>query len=237
MGKPITQQKRGKGSPRYRALSKKYIGRVIHLKNSKENRKGEIIDLVNCPGHYAPIAKVKYDNGENNLMLAPEGIKVGDEVEAGSKVDIKPGNVIELKNIPEGTLIYNIESQPGDGGKFCRTSGVFGRLLAKSSAGITIILPSKKEKKFCPECRANIGIIAGAGRKEKPFIKAGKMYHARRARNKLYPSVSGNSMNAVDHPFGGSSSNRNKMPRQSSRHAPPGRKVGSLAPRKTGRKR
>ena len=236
MGKNLIQQRRGKGTQRYIAPSKNYVGKVSHIKKIEETVNGKIIDIVNCVGHYAPIAKVKYDNGENGLLLAPEGIRVGEEVSSGSKVDIKPGNTIELKNIPEGTLIYNIESQPGDGGKFCRTSGSFGRLVAKSRSGITIVLPSKKEKKFAPECRANIGVIAGSGRKEKPFVKAGKMYFAKKARNKLWPSVSGNSMNAVDHPFGGSKSNSKNKPRQSSRHSPPGRKVGSLSPKRTGKR-
>jgi large subunit ribosomal protein L2 len=236
MGKRLIQQRRGKGSQRYISPSKKFIGRVKHPKETKED-KGVITDIVNCSGHYAPILKVSYNGGEKCLMIAPQGVKVGEEVGIGKKAEIKPGNVLELKSIPEGTLIYNIESQPGDGGKFCRTSGSFGRLISKSNKSVTIILPSKKERKFSTECRANIGIVAGAGRKEKPFVKAGKMYFARRARNKLYPSVSGNSMNAVDHPFGGSSSNRNKMPRQSSKHSPPGRKVGSISPKKTGRKR
>ncbi len=237
MGKPLIQQRRGKGSARYKARSKRYVGRVFHLKNTKDKLEGSVLDIVNCAGHYAPLAKVKYENGEDSLMFAPEGMKVGDKITAGNKDNIKQGDVVNLRNIPEGTLIYNIESQPGDGGKFCRTSGTFGRLLTRTGKNVTIMLPSKKEKMFSSKCRANIGIIAGAGRKEKPFIKAGKMYMAKRARNKLWPSVSGNSMNAVDHPFGGSSSNRNKIPRQSSRHAPPGRKVGSLAPRRTGKKR
>ena len=237
MGKRLISQRRGRATPRYIAPSKRYQGRAAHVSMNKEELKGEIIDLVNCRGHFAPLAKVKYDNGENCLMIAPDGIKVGDNISAGSKGDTTLGNVMSLKDIPEGTLIYNIESQPGDGGKFCRTSGTFGRLVSKSQKTVTIILPSKKEKKFCPDCRANIGIVAGAGRKEKPFLKAGKVYHAKNNRNKLWPSVSGNSMNAVDHPFGGSKSNSKNKPRQTSRHAPPGRKVGSLAPRRTGVKR
>ena len=78
----------------------------MHLKEAKEAVNGIVIDIVNCPGHYAPIAKVKYDNGENVLMFGAEGVKVGDVLTAGSKADIKPGNVAELKNIPEGTLVY-----------------------------------------------------------------------------------------------------------------------------------
>ena len=237
MGKRLIQQRRGKGDQRYKAASKNYVGRVMHLNLTKESVKGNVIDIVNCPGHYAPIAKVKYENGENSLVFAPDGIKVGDVLDSGKGAEIKPGNVVELRDVPEGTLIYNIESQPGDGGKFCRTSGSFGRLISKSNNSVTVILPSKKEKQFSVGCRANIGIIAGSGRTEKPFVKAGNMYHAKRARNKLYPSVSGSSMNSVDHPFGGSSSCRHNKPRQSSKHAPPGRKVGSISPKRTGRKR
>ena len=237
MGKRLLSQRRGRGSQRYLAPSKKYEGRAMHVKETSKDLTGNVIDIVNCAGHYAPLAKIKYDNGENCLIIAPEGIRVGEEVTAGATGEIKAGNTIHLKNIPEGTLIYNIETQPGDGGKFCRTSGSFGRLVSKTPSNITIILPSKKEKKFSPDCRAVIGTVAGAGRKEKPFLKAGKMYHAKRARNKAWPSVSGSSMNAVDHPFGGSSSCRHKMPRQSSRHAPPGRKVGKIAARRTGFKR
>jgi large subunit ribosomal protein L2 len=237
MGKRLIQQRRGKGDQRYKAPSKNYVGRVIHLKNTVDILKGNVLDIVNCPGHYAPIAKVKYENGENCLVFATDGMKVGDSISAGKGIEIRSGNLVELKDIPEGTLIYNIESQPGDGGKFCRTSGSFGRLLSKSDNLVTVILPSKKEKKFPSGCRANIGVIAGAGRKEKPFIKAGKKYFAKRARNKMWPSVSGSSMNSVDHPFGGSSSCRHNKPRQSSKHAPPGRKVGSISPKRTGRKR
>ena len=237
MGKRLIQQRRGKGDQRYKAASNKYVGRVMHLNITKESVKGSVIDIVNCPGHYAPIAKVKYENGENSLVFAPDGIRVGDVLDSGKGAEIKPGNVVELRDVPEGTFIYNIESQPGDGGKFCRTSGSFGRLISKSNNVVTVILPSKKEKQFSVGCRANIGIIAGSGRTEKPFVKAGNMYHAKRARNKLYPSVSGSSMNSVDHPFGGSSSCRHNKPRQSSKHAPPGRKVGSISPKRTGRKR
>ena len=98
-------------------------------------------------------------------------------------------------------------------------------------------LPSSKTKDFNPDCRACIGIIAGSGRKEKPFLKAGTKHHAMKARNKLYPSVSGTSQNAVDHPFGGSSSSVKGRPTQAPRNAPPGRKVGKIAPTRTGRKK
>ena len=102
---------------------------------------------------------------------------------------------------------------------------------------VTLILPSKKEKEFNQDCRATIGTIAGAGRTEKPFLKAGFKYHAMRARNKKYPKTSGVAMNAVAHPFGGSSSSSKGKAATVSRDAPPGRKVGKLAAKRTGWKR
>ncbi len=235
MGKSLIQQKRGKGSHTYRAPSFRYYGNA-HYPRENKDIEGKIIDLIGCPGHSAPLIRVKYDNGEDVLMLAPEGVRVGDMVQSGIKTPVNPGNVMPLKNVPEGTLIYNIESQPGDGGKFVRSAGTFAKVTGKMKGNIMVLLPSKKEKNFNPDCKASIGILAAGGRKEKPFLKAGNKYHAMRAKNKLYPKVSGVAMNAVSHPFGGSSSHAKGRPTQSPRNAPPGRKVGKIAPRRTGRR-
>lgn len=234
MGKSLIQQKRGKGSHTYRAPSFRYYGKVSYPKS--KDIEGQIIDLICCPGHSTPLIHVKYNNGEQTLMLAPEGVRVGDTIKFGTKTSINPGNTMPLKNMPEGTLIYNIEAQPGDGGKFVRSAGTFAKVTAKMKDKVIVLLPSKKEKTFNPECKATIGILSAAGRKEKPFIKAGTKYHAMRAKNKLYPTVSGVSMNAVSHPFGGTSSHTKGRPMQSPRDAPPGRKVGKIAPKRTGRK-
>lgn len=236
MGKNLIQQRRGKGSSRYRAPSFRYKGKVKHGIYVEEKLKGNVIDIIHCPGHSGPLVQIKYDNGEAVLIQAPEGIKVGDSVFAGEKVPEKTGNTLPLKNIPEGTAIYNIESSPGDGGKFSRTAGSFAKIVAKMRDKVIVQLPSKKERSFLPDCRATIGIVAGSGKVEKPFLKAGNIYYAMKARNKLWPKTSGTSMNAVDHPFGGSSSSIKGRPTQASRNAPPGRKVGSIAPKRTGRK-
>jgi large subunit ribosomal protein L2 len=181
--------------------------------------------------------KVKSDDGRKVLGFAPEGIAVGEEIVIGTGAGIKDGNVLCLRDIPEGTLIHNIEIHPGDGGKMVRASGTFARIVAKTENEIRVKLPSRKEKLLLPECRAAIGIVAGAGRLEKPFLKAGTRFMKMAARNKLYPRVSGVSMNAVDHPFGGSSSHSKGRPTQAPRDAPPGRKVGKIAPRRTGRRK
>ena len=235
MGKNLIQQKRGKGSPTYKAPSFRYFGKVQYPKLTDKATIGKIVDLISCPGHSAPLAQIKLDTGETTIALAPEGIKVGDNIKLGPGASVKKGNVLALKDIPEGTSIYNIENSPGDGGKFARGSGTFARIVGKIGNKVVIKLPSNKQKLFREDCRASIGVIAGGGRPEKPFLKAGKKYHLMRAKNKLYPKVSGVSMNAVDHPFGGTSSHTKGRPLQSSRNAPPGRKVGKIAPKRTGR--
>ena len=110
-------------------------------------------------------------------------------------------------------------------------------MVAKTEKAVRIKLPSNKEKSFLPHCRAAVGIIAGGGRLEKPLLKAGIAFMKMRAKNKLYPVTSGVAMNAVDHPFGSGRGRHMGKPRTVSRHAPPGRKVGSIASRKTGKKK
>jgi len=236
MGKRLIQQARGKGTPRYKSPSFKYKGKVSLPKQSTSILNGKITDLIHCRGHSAPLAKINYEDGQEVLILAPEGIRVGEAVAAGTS-EAKVGNVLALKDIPSGTAVYNIESQPGDGGKFVRASGGSAKVEAKLKNNVTISLPSNKKKAFNENCRACVGTIAGAGKLEKPFLKAGRKYYAKKVRNKLWPSISGTSQNAVDHPFGGSSSGIKGRPTQSSRNAPPGRKVGKIAPKRTGRKK
>lgn len=236
MGKNLIQQARGKGSSRYRAPSFRYKGESKYAKYEKTTLSGEIIEFIHCRGHSAPLAQIEYGNGDIVLVQAPEGVRVGDKVEMGDNVDVKRGNVMPLKKIPEGIAIYNLESFPGDGGKFVRASGGFAKIITKMQDKIVVELPSAKRRDFLPDCRATIGVIAGSGRKDKPFLKAGTRYYAMKAKNKLWPQVSGTSMNAVDHPFGGSSSSVKGKSTQSSRNAPPGRKVGKIAPKRTGKR-
>jgi large subunit ribosomal protein L2 len=207
------------------------------LPKKEELVAGKVIDFVKCPGHTAPLAKISYDDGETVFTIAAEGMQVGDNVTAGTGSEIKPGNTLALKDTPIGTLIYNIESNPGDGGKFCRASGTFAKIVSKTRDNVVVELPSKKEKTFKKDCRAHIGIIAGGGRLDKPIVKAGNQYHKKRATNKLYPKVCGQSMNAVDHPHGGSRSSKKNYPYTVSRNLPPGAKVGKISPRRTGRKK
>jgi len=239
MGKRIIQQRRGRGTHTYKSPSHRYKGTIKHriLNPKEESIKGKIIDLINCPGHSAPLAKIKFDDKTEILMAAPMKVKVGDEVTSGIKGEISTGNTLLLKNIPEGTAIFNIEAMPGDGGKFVRTAGTFAKVLARQGEKVIVLLPSKKQKTLNANCRATIGVIAGSGKKEKPFLKAGKKMHAMRAKNKLYPRTSGVAMNAVDHPFGSGRGRHAGKPLTVSRDAPPGRKVGLIAAKRTGKRK
>jgi large subunit ribosomal protein L2 len=231
MGKNLTQQARGKGGPSFTAPSFRYLGEA-KLKHGVSS--AEVLDIVKDQGHLAPLIQVKYNDGSTGYTIAPEGIFVGQKMAIGDNAPLELGNSPCLKDLPEGSTICNIEGVPGDGGRFCRTSGSFGKIVAKTDKYISIMLPSKKIKEFNANCRATLGIVAGAGRKEKPFLKAGTMYHYRRARKKRYPHMSGSAQNAVDHPFGNKRTSRKSKARPAPKNAPPGRKVGYIRPRRTG---
>jgi large subunit ribosomal protein L2 len=234
MGKNLIQQARGKGSPTYRAPTFRYLAKVSYPQTASQ---GTIKDILKCRGHSGPLAQVKYTNGEESFLVAAEGVKVGDNIEIGAEATFGKGNTLCLKNIPVGTEIFNIEIRPGDGGKFVRSGGCTARVLSKKENEVIVMLPSKKEKSFNPDCRATIGVISGSGRKEKPFLKAGRRFFYMKARNKLYPRVKGQSMNAVDHPHGTSRSSKKGQPTIADRNAPPGAKVGKIRPRRTGMQR
>ncbi len=236
MGKNLIQQRRGRGSLLYRSPGFRFQGAVKHSAETATTVTGRVDDIIHCAGHSAPLLQLSLSTGTSALVFAPEGISVGAELQINT-TEVKDGNVLPLSAIPEGTAIHNIELHPGDGGKVVRSSGTSARIVAKTEQGVLIKLPSRKERLFQPACRAAIGVVAGAGRLEKPFLKAGTRFWKMKAKNKLYPRVCGISMNAVDHPFGGKGSHTKGRPTQSPRSAPPGRKVGKIAPRRTGRRK
>jgi large subunit ribosomal protein L2 len=239
MGKRIISQRRGRGGSTYRAPSHNYKGKIKYRHSDKTEKEsvvyGVITDLISCPGHTAPLARVKYDTNETVLLAAPRHIKVGDVVASGASAPVQTGNVLPLRVVPEGSLVFNLELKPGDGGKLVRTAGSFAKVIGKVGDKVLVRLPSKKQKSFVGECRATIGAIAGDGRFEKPVLKAGKKMHMSRAKNKLYPKTSGVAMNAVDHPFGSGRGRNPGKPKTAPKYAPAGRNVGLIKARKTGR--
>ncbi len=232
MGKRIIPRARGAGGPRYRAPSHRYLGKVEYFPFT--NIAGKVVDIMHDPGRSAPVAIVKTDDGKEILHIAPEGLKAGDVINYGG--DISVGNVVELGKIPEGTKIFGIETFPGSGPKLCRSSGVFAQIVGKSGNKIAIQFPSGQIKEIDVRCRATIGVPAAGGRVEKPWLKVGKQWYARHTRGKIFPRSAGVIMNPVDHPYGG----RQHRPRPSrtvSRHAPPGAKVGSISPKRVGKRK
>ncbi len=241
MGKNIISQHRGRGGPRYRSPSHRYIGKITHRQFDEIEKtdlvKGKILDFIHDPGHSTPLALVSYENGEKIYMLAPEGMSTNNLVESGKNAEPKIGNTLPLINIPVGLRINNIEQNPGDGGKYIRAAGTSAVVVSKTEAKVTIQFPSKKQKELDGKCRATIGVLSGSGKGDKPFVKAGKRHHAMRAKNKLYPLTSAVAMNAVDHPFGSGRGRHIGKSKTPSRFAPPGAKVGLIGARRTGRKK
>ncbi len=234
MGKRTRAQRIGRNSPNYRA-------RVSKRKNKlelpeEEELTARVVDITHEAGRSAPVAKVRYENGEERKILAPEGIKLGDEIEAGISAPIEPGNTLPLSEIPEGTFIHNIEAQPDKGGEFVRSSGTKATIIGHDVGQAIVQLPSGEVRSFNPKCRATIGVVAGGGRKDKPFVKAGKRYLEKKSKGKIYPRVSGVAMNAVDHPFGSGRGRHAGRPRTVRRDAPPGQKIGLISARRTGKK-
>lgn len=232
MGKRIIARARGKGGPRYRAPSHRYLGKVEYFPFTGIT--GKVVDIVHDPARSAPVAIVRTEEGKEILHIAPEGIKAGDVIFYGGEV--ATGNVLPLSKIPEGTKVFGVETFPASGPKFCRSSGSFAIVLGRSGNKITVQFSSGKIVELNENCRATIGIPAAGGRVEKPWIKAGKELKAMMARGKLFPRSAGVAMGPVDHPYGG----RSKRPRPSrtvSRHAPPGAKVGSISPKRVGKRK
>jgi large subunit ribosomal protein L2 len=236
MGKNLISQRRGRGSMRYRKPVHNYIGAVKHIPFQKSAQIGRVIDIVHCASHTAPLAKVVFEDGSECLQIAPEKMVVNQTV-AANTTEVGNGNTLYLQDIADGTAIYNIEGVPGDGGKYVRSSGVFARVMVHQENNVVVLLPSKKQKTFNAKCRATIGVVAGGGRLDKPFLTAGHKFFKMKATNKLWPRVSGAKMNAVDHPFGNKRSSRKSKARVAPKNAPPGRKAGMVRARRTGRKK
>ncbi|MFH1471184.1 MAG: 50S ribosomal protein L2 [Candidatus Micrarchaeota archaeon] len=240
MGKMLIQQKRGKGSSAYRRPSHRFFTKLTYRRYDETEKSGvlsgQITRFVDDPARTAILMEVKLQSGEDLHLLAPEGARVGDTFQQGLGASVAFGNVLPLSKIPDGIPIYNIEAHPGSGGLFVRAAGTSAYVVSHDGNTVTIMLPSKKTKILDAFCRAQIGVICGGGRLEKPMLKAGANHHKKHARNLTWPNVRGVAMNAVAHPYGGKQHHAGKATTVS-RNAPPGRKVGHIAARSTGRRK
>jgi len=232
MGKRLITQRRGRGFGRYRSPRHLRFTSATHPKIREGT--GTVVDLVHEAGRIAPLAKVMYGINEQ-FMIAPDGMTVGQEVSFGARVAVVAGNTMPVGNLPEGTIVYNVESQPGDGGKFARTAGTAATIVTQGAKTV-LLMPSGKFKEVDHKCLATVGLVSGGGHKDKPFAKSGKKFWAYHGKAKAYFKVKGVAMNPVNHPHGGGGHPHVGTQSSVGRNTPPGRKVGRLAPQRKKKK-
>ncbi len=238
MGKRPLVRRRGRGGMQFRAAT---TGKLLPAKYPRfglaEQREGQVVDLIHERGRDAPLAKVRFDDGSFSYIPAILGTRIGSKIQFGLKSGISPGNVISIQNIPDGTIVSNIEKHFGDGGTIVKSAGTSATVFSHSSEGVKIKLPSGKFTTLNPQNRAMIGTLAGGGVGDRPFMRAGNAWRRKRSKGQKYPIVRGVAQAAYVHPHGGGRHQHVGKSSTVSRNAPPGRKVGSIAARKTGRSR
>ena len=201
----LAKKKKNSGRNSYGRITVRHQGggnrqkyRIIDFKRQKDDMVATVIGIEYDPNRTSNIALIKYEDGVLNYILAPVGLTEGDKVVSGKNVDIKPGNCLPIENIPVGTLIHNIELNPGQGGKMVKAAGGEAQLMAKEGNYAHIRLPSGEMRLVRAKCRATIGTIGNTDHSNIKLGKAGRKRHMG-----IRPTVRGSVMNPVDHPHGG----------------------------------
>ena len=201
----LAKKKKNAGRNSYGRITVRHQGggnrqkyRIIDFKRKKDDMPATVIGIEYDPNRTSNIALIKYGDGTLNYILAPLGLKDGDTVVSGAKSDIRIGNCLPIENIPVGTLIHNIELNPGQGGKLVRTAGGEAQLMAKEGKYAHVRLPSGEMRLVLAKCRATIGTIGNTDHGNIKLGKAGRKRHLG-----IRPTVRGSVMNPVDHPHGG----------------------------------
>ena len=201
----LAKKKKNAGRNSYGRITVRHQGggnrqkyRIIDFKRMKDNMEATVIGIEYDPNRSANIALIQYEDGEKAYILAPVGLKDGDKVISGERVDIKPGNSMPIDSIPVGTMIHNIELHPGQGGKLVRSAGQEAQLMAKEGKYAHVRLPSGEMRLILSKCRATIGTVGNADHENVKIGKAGRTRHMG-----IRPTVRGSVMNPVDHPHGG----------------------------------
>lgn len=172
--------------------------RLVDFGQEHMGQKGKVLGIEYDPYRNAFIALIQYEDGKKGYLIAPQDVKAGDEVLCSEKTEIKPGNRMMLENIPIGTMVYNVELEPGRGGKLVRGAGVGARVLALEGGYVHLQLPSTEIRKVSSKCFASIGMVSNPGFMYEKDRKAGTTRW-----KGVRPSVRGTVMNPVDHPHGG----------------------------------
>ena len=198
LNKTAGRNNQGKITVRHRGGGVKRKYRIVDFKRKKDGMEATVIGIEYDPNRTANIALIQYEDGVKSYILAPQGLKDGDKVISGKSADIKPGNCMEINSIPVGTLIHNIELNPGQGGKFVKAAGQSAQLMAKEGKYAHVRLPSGEMRLILANCRATIGVIGNSEYSNVKLGKAGRKRHLG-----IRPTVRGSAMNPVDHPHGG----------------------------------
>ncbi|MBQ4538346.1 MAG: 50S ribosomal protein L2 [Oscillospiraceae bacterium] len=188
----------GKITVRHRGGANRRKYRIIDFKRDLQGVPAQVLTLEYDPNRSAHIALVQYETGEKRYIIAPHGLKVGDTISSGAGSDIKPGNALELVNIPVGTFIHNVELYPGKGAQLARAAGVMAQLMAKEGNFALLRLPSGELRKVPVTCMATIGQVGNIDHENVSIGKAGRTRHMG-----IRPTVRGSVMNPCDHPHGG----------------------------------
>eukprot|EP00526_Cylindrotheca_closterium_P015502 CAMPEP_0113609406 /NCGR_PEP_ID=MMETSP0017_2-20120614/4471_1 /TAXON_ID=2856 /ORGANISM="Cylindrotheca closterium" /LENGTH=257 /DNA_ID=CAMNT_0000518215 /DNA_START=46 /DNA_END=819 /DNA_ORIENTATION=- /assembly_acc=CAM_ASM_000147 len=247
MGKYVQAQRKGK-SPIFKAHVRTRKGAVklrsLDYAEKQGYVRGVVKEILHDPGRGAPVAKVQFLNAyryqrDTELFVCTEGMYTGQFVYCGKKATLNVGNVLPLNMVPEGTIVCNIETARGDRGAFARCSGTFAIVVShdEDKGSSRIRLPSGGKKTVPSNVRAQIGIVAGGGRTDKPMLKAGRAYHKYAVKRNCWPKIRGVAKNPVEHPFGGGNHQHIGKPSTVGQARPAGRKVGLIGARRTGRLR
>eukprot|EP00441_Pelagodinium_beii_P047719 CAMPEP_0197625392 /NCGR_PEP_ID=MMETSP1338-20131121/4767_1 /TAXON_ID=43686 ORGANISM="Pelagodinium beii, Strain RCC1491" /NCGR_SAMPLE_ID=MMETSP1338 /ASSEMBLY_ACC=CAM_ASM_000754 /LENGTH=258 /DNA_ID=CAMNT_0043195787 /DNA_START=63 /DNA_END=839 /DNA_ORIENTATION=+ len=248
MGRVIRAQRKGAKGAVFKSHTKHRKGalklRSLDYAERHGYIQGVVKEIIHDPGRGAPLARVHFRNPykfktDKELMPVAEGMYSGQFVYCGKKADLVIGNVLPLRQMPEGTVACCVEQRIGDHGTFARTGGNYVTVVAHNddSGKTKIRLPSGAKKSVNSKCRAMVGIIAGGGRMDKPMLKAGRAYHKYKVKRNSWPKVRGVAMNPVEHPHGGGNHQHIGHASTCSREASAGRKCGLIAARRTGRLR
>ncbi|MCZ6615535.1 MAG: 50S ribosomal protein L2 [Chloroflexi bacterium] len=189
---------RGKITVRHRGGGAKRAYRIIDFKRDKVGVPGKVMTIEYDPNRSARIALVQYADGDKRYILCPQGLKVGNPVEAGPDAEIRVGNALPLSRIPTGNQVHNIEMQPGRGGKIVRSAGTSAQVLAREDDYTLLRLPSGEVRRILSRCTATIGQLGNVDHKNVKHGKAGRRRHLG-----WRPSVRGSAMSPRDHPHGG----------------------------------
>ena len=188
----------GRIAVRFRGGGAKRLYRLVDFKRRKWNVAGVVQRLEYDPNRTAFIALIKYQDGELSYILAPQRLRAGDEVVAGEKVDVKPGNAMPLRAMPVGTIIHNVELKPEKGGQMARSAGTYAQLVGRDAGYAQIRLGSGELRMVLDGCMATVGAVSNPDHMNETLGKAGRVRHQGRR-----PHVRGVAMNPVDHPHGG----------------------------------